>query len=164
VLRMDFVRERREWEERLARRAPAEMDADESMEGVDDGSMGEEDGIVSLTEEEEIETLAQDLLDREDEELRLREERDGQVGWEAQRQRQLLGDRPDSRFDGAGSYGSDEEDYDLLFMAVLSDSQEQGGLGPGSVQQQQQQQQQQWNHDGRHAGWQDQPSSSMDLS
>ena len=159
MLRMDFVKERREWEERLRRRAPAtaigeELDGDESMEGMD--------GIVPLTEEKEIEALVQYLLEREDEDkdedMRLQEEGDGMRGWGEQCQGRRLGDHESFRTDSSGSYGSDEEDYDQLFMEVISGSQEQGGPGHWPAQQQQ------WGQNSGLDGDQGQLSSSMDLS
>ncbi len=170
MLRMDFVRERRAWEERLMRRAPAtaagveaDGDGDESMEAVDElGSDG--DGVVvPWTEEEEIEALAQYLVDREDvdedQDMRLGEVGDGMTGWQEQQgQGRGLGDDEGSRADGSGSYGSDEEDYDQLFMEVISGSQEQADPAQWPTQQGQ------WSqHSGLH-GNQGQPGSSMDLS
>lgn len=164
MLRMDFVKERREWEERLKRRAPAtavaeELGGDESMEGMDELGV-EGDGVVPLTEEEEIEALAQYLVEREDQDqdVRLRESGDGVRGWEEQCQRRRLGDHEGFRSDGSGSYGSDEEDYDQLFMEVISGSQEQGGPGHWPAQQQQ------WGQNSGLSGDQGQLSSSMDLS
>ncbi len=162
MLRMDFVRERRAWEERLMRRAPAtaagveaDGDGDESMEEVDG------DGMVPWTEEEEIEALAQYLVDREDvdenQDMRLGEVADGMTGWEEQQgQGRGLGDNEGFRVDG--SYGSDEEDYDQLFMEVISGSQEQADPGQWPTQQRQCGQ-----HSGLH-GNQGQPDSNMDLS
>ncbi|KAF7506199.1 hypothetical protein GJ744_012179 [Endocarpon pusillum] len=165
VLHMDFVKERREWEERLKRRAPAtavaeELDGDDdSMEGMDELGI-EAGGIVPLTEEEEIEALAQYWLEREDEDedMRLRENGDEMGGWEEQCQRRRLCDHEGFRSDGSGSYGSDEEDYDQLFMEVISGSQEQGGSGRWPAQRQQGGQNSDLDGD------QGQLSSSMDLS
>lgn len=158
VLRMDFVQERREWEERLARRAPADLDGDESMEGTDEVRVGENE-VVPLTEEGEIEALAQYLLEREGEDLSLREGRDGEGGRDEQEQSQQLDHRQDFRADGFGNYGSDDEDYDQLFMEVISGSQEgQGGSGQWS------EQPPRWDEGAGPDGFQGQSSSSMDLS
>lgn len=159
MLRIDFVRERRAWEERLARSAPVDLDGDDGMESTDDIRAGE-DGEVPLTEEEEIEALAEYMLDGEDEDRRLREEHD-MVGIPLEHgrgRRQQLGDgRNDSWFDGHGNYGSDEEDYDQLFMDVISGSQEQGGSGQQSAQRQ-------WSHRSNPDTCQYPPDSDMDLS
>ena len=154
---MDFVRERREWEEKLARRAPADLGGDESMDATDDAGAGEL-GLVPLTEEEEIEALATHLLDREDDDLRLEGEGGVAGNWQGEDQRQQLGNRRDSWFDGSGSYGTDEEDYDQLFAEIISGIREQEGVGQGSAQQHQ------WGSDPRLDRHQDGLSSSMDLS
>ncbi len=168
---MDFVKERRAWEERLMRRAPAaaaaagaeaDGDDDESMEGVNEFGI-DGNGMVPWTEEEEIEALAQYLVDREDvgedQEMRLSDVGDGMVGWQEQQgQGRRLDHDQGIRVDSSGSYGSDEEDYDQLFMEVISGSQEQADPGQWPTQQRQ------W---GQHSGLdgdQNQPSSSMDLS
>jgi hypothetical protein len=136
VLRMDFVRERREWEDRLARRAPADLDGDENMEGIDEVGVKER-GVVPMTEEEEIEALAQYLVDTEDDEMQLQDEREGDRRWEEHGQRKLLGRGNEPRLDGNLSYGSDDEDYDHLFMEVITGSLEQAGHAEESAQQQQ---------------------------
>jgi hypothetical protein len=154
---MDFVRERREWEDRLARRAPADLDGDENMEGVDDIGVKER-GVVPMTEEEEIEALAQYLVDTEDEEMQLQDEREGDRGWEEHGQRKLLGRGNEPRLYGNVSYGSDDEDYDQLFMEVITGSLEQGGHAEEYAQQQQ------WDPDNVCDDPGNQHSSSMDLS
>jgi hypothetical protein len=151
---MDFVRERREWEDRLAQRAPADLDGDENMEGTDDVGVKEE-GVVPLTEEE---ALAQYLVDTEDDEIRLQDEREVDRGWEEHGQRKVLGRGNEPGLDGNGSYGSDDEDYDQLFMEVITGNQEQGDHAEESAQQQQ------WDTDYGRDGLGNQHSSNMDLS
>lgn len=151
---MDFVRERREWEQRLVRRAPvAEIDMEvEGMEMEVDDPGGLDESVQQ--EEEEIEALAQYLVDIEDEaeDARSRKEGDQRQGsWEA-----VGGQRQQHQFDEHGTYGSDEEDYDQLFMEVISGTSQEGeGFQLRSVDQQT------WNE------WSgldsDQPGSSMDL-
>ncbi|ERF75604.1 hypothetical protein EPUS_04584 [Endocarpon pusillum Z07020] len=159
----DRIRKQRDDARAPATAVAEELDGDGRMEGMD-GLGGEADGIVPLTEEEEIEALAQYLLEREDEdededeEMRLRENGDERRGWEEQWQRRRLSDHEGFRSGGSGSYGSDEEDYDQLFMEVISGSQEQGGPGRWPVQQQQ------WGQDSGLDADQGQLSSSMDLS
>ncbi len=60
LLRMDYVKERRIWEEEMRRRA--EKEADEA--GDTEMGMGEE-GEVSPTEEKEIEELVSYLVEEE---------------------------------------------------------------------------------------------------
>lgn len=166
MLRIDFVRERRAWEERLARSAPVDLDGDDGMESTDDITRGgkeeeqEEDGVVPLTEEEEIEALAQYMLDDEDEVRRLREEHDMAgipLHQGHRRTQQQLGGRNDPWFDGHGNYGSDDEDYDRLFMDVISGNQEQGESAHWSAQQQ-------WSPRSALDTCQYPPTSDMDLS
>lgn len=59
VLRMDFVKERRMWEEEMRRRADIEKQADEAADTeMDIGELEEHEvGGVSPTEEREIEEL-----------------------------------------------------------------------------------------------------------
>lgn len=147
MLRMDFVRERREWEARLARRAPAQIaQPDEDDEEGQDEEMAEggeiqavnagaeEEGMEPPIEEDEIDALAQYLVDREDEALHPREEARTEKSWHQQHgQMPFLATHPELvHSGGGGSYGSDEEDYDQLFMEVVSASQEQeqNGLTP----------------------------------
>jgi hypothetical protein len=161
---MDFVKERREWEERLARRAPAEMnnvDENGDEEMGDDGcgrDGGKEEGPTPLTEEEEIEALAQYLVDKEDQDEQLYRQECVENHWQEKGQgpAHRLGGQ-DSRFDSGGSYGSDEEDYDQLFMDVISASQEVESQAPDPTQHH-------WQGKSGSASHQDQPSSSMDLS
>jgi hypothetical protein len=123
---MDFVRERREWEERLRRRAAMEG---HEAEDVEMGGGGEEGGLVPLTEEEEVEALAEYLVGREDDEEGMRRtEAEELSGMNMQEEAESF-PRPDpaERRHSGGSYGSDEEDYDQLFMEVISASQEQEG-------------------------------------
>jgi hypothetical protein len=163
VLRMDFVKERREWEERLARKAPAQIDqldeniADEEMAEGGDLQDAAEESIEPPIDEEEIEALAQYLVEREDEDLQTREEARTDALWHQQDQVSFFGLNPGSRHDVGGSYGSDGEDYDQLFMEVISASQEQEVLAQDSTPQQRQGAPSLDSH-------QDYPSSSMDLS
>lgn len=117
MLRLDFVRERREWARRLE--LEGDLGIEEEEEEEEEGGDGE---MVPLTEEEEIEAL--------------------------------VGRELDARGGKRASYGSDEEDYDQLFMQVIGASQElemEGGggmnaFGVGMRQQESPQQQQplQW--------------------
>lgn len=163
------MRERREWEERLERRAPMGLDLDggdgdaaDSMEGVEEGSSGSggEGGAgLPLTLTEEIDALAQGLMSAEDGDVQLRKVGNMEGSWGGRGQRQQFGDRQDSRFGGGGgSYGSDEEDYDQLFMEVISGSQDQDGRAQKPAQQQL------WCERSGLDLDQDQPNSSMDLS
>lgn len=160
---MDFVRERREWEERIKMRAPveaeveveAEAGGDMDVDGVGDDGHG---GRLLTEEEEEIEALAQYLVDveeQEHEDVRVGKEGGDGEGCQWQQQRRAL----DSRGDGHhGSYGSDEEDYDQLFMEVIGASQEAGGLQQRSAHRQP------WDRDGGVNDFQEQSFSRMDLS
>jgi hypothetical protein len=166
VLRMDFVKERREWEERLARRAPtADLDGDEGMKGMGDFGVHCDDQqlMVPLTEEEEIEALAQLLVDsRQDQAPHyLQDQSTIDTNWQTrQGSGAAVGAHQGSAFDsgGGGSYGSDEEDYDQLFMEVMGVSREETGFGQDSVCQKWQKGQYDL------VGQDDVQSSSMDLS
>lgn len=154
---MDFVRERRAWEERVARSAPADLDVDEDIESTEDVEV-RENGMVPLTEEDEIEALAQYMLDNEVQNPRLQEKGGLDGNWEEQGQRQQLHGPSASWCGGHMSCGSDEEDYDQLFMEMISHSEEQGDP------RQEPAQQQQCNQDLGFHRISEPPTSSMDLS
>jgi len=109
---MEFVRERRAWEERLKRRAPMDDSIDEDMEM--EMEMEEEEGegkrnMPSPTEEREIEELLKYL------------EMDQAQGSEASRNDFGHNEEEMSRQTGSDTI-SDDEDYDQLFMEVIGDN------------------------------------------
>ena len=113
ALRIEFVQERREWEERLRRRAPVDVEVDlDAMDEDGDGGEGEE---MSPTEEREIEELLSYLDDGGD--------GDGAVGGERTSEFRRTSMPSDAM--------SDDEDYDRLFQEVLAQGRNEG-MGMGS--------------------------------
>ena len=122
ALRIEFVQERREWEERLRRRAPVDEEVD--LEAMDeDGDVGEVEEM-SPTEEREIEELLSYLDDGGD--------GDGAVEGERMlgRVSGYLSDSQPRKSIGSDTM-SDDDDYDQLFQEVLAQGQHED-LGMGS--------------------------------
>lgn len=105
---MEFVRERRAWEERLKRRAPVETEVgdgmDENMEMEDEAQID----MPSPTEDREIEELLSYLE---------MDQQEGQRG-------DMPGMSPDqgeAPRKADSDTMSDDDDYDQLFMEVMED-------------------------------------------
>ena len=124
---MDYVRERKNWMEGLSSQAP---DVPLELEGpiLDNRSMDEErrdhdDGLIPPTEEEEIDALAQAWLEQEAQSnptpQQLYPRQQSQVNF-----RHAIAETTPSH-QASSTYGSDEEDYDRLFMDLVSSGQEQ---------------------------------------
>jgi len=133
---MDFVRERRAWEEGLRRRAPdafsvmdvwEEMDDEPEMDRTDE-NYPQQAELPSPTEDREIEELLSFMDDGADSLSLVRP-----VGEQVDSQRVIRQEQTQQSDQIQVQMSDDDsEEYDRLFMEVISASQEQGqGQGHG---------------------------------
>lgn len=105
---MEFVRERRAWEERLKKKAPVESGVGDSMDEDMEMENEAQNDMPSPTEDREIEELLS-ILETDQSQTQI-----GEPDGMAHNQEEA------SRKAGSDTM-SDDEDYDQLFMEVIGD-------------------------------------------